>query len=83
MNEPMIEAYQLETGYNAYDVLVDIYDPVTQGDIDECYGYDEYGDFCQGKIAGPTQPDNPYYMKGWLKRENDFFKYESWEKFCE
>ncbi len=93
----MIESYQLDQAYNVYDVLDSIYngifadrisafqkfhDPVTQGDIDEVSGFDDYQLFVEKKLTTPLQPDNPYYMKGWLKHEHDLFKYLSWESFC-
>lgn len=76
----MIETYQLDGAYNSYDTA--LLDPVTQSDIDECEGFDSYGDYLAGKIPGPTQPDNAHYMKGWMKRQDDFFAYESWDSFC-
>lgn len=76
----MIEAYQLDQAYNSYDTA--LLDPVTQSDVEECNGFDDYGNYLAGKIAGPVQPQNPAYMKGWMKRDNDFFKYDSWDSFC-
>lgn len=80
---PSIEDYQLDQAYNVYDVLDSIYaDPVTQGDIDETQGFDDYQKFVEGNLQAPRQPHNAYYMKGWLKHENDLFKYLDWEDFC-
>lgn len=79
---PSIEDYQLDQAYNVYDVLDSVYDLVTQGDIDETEGFDDYQKFLEGNLKAPRQPHNPYYMKGWLKHENDLFKYLDWEDFC-
>lgn len=80
IDSAMVEAYQLDTAYNTYDVSLD--DPVTQNQIDECDGFDDYKLYINAKLNAPRQPLNPAYMKGWFKHEQDFWKYDSWEGFC-